>query len=190
MRGLENKVAIVTGAATLLGREVAAGLIERGVCVLLADIDEAGGESAAKQLGPRAAFCKTDVQDDAQIGHCVSKAVTHWGSIDFLVNLAAVYLDAGMQSPRSDWLTALNTNVASTAMLIQAVAPEMIKRGGGAIVNFGSISGHIAQANRWVYPATKAAILQLTRNAAADLAKDNIRVNSVSPGWVWSATFD
>jgi NAD(P)-dependent dehydrogenase (short-subunit alcohol dehydrogenase family) len=70
-------------------------------------------------------------------------------------------------------------------MLMQAARPHL-KKNKGAIVNFGSISAHVAQAGRWVYPVSKAAILQLTRNQALDLASDGIRVNSVSPGWTWS----
>lgn len=190
MRGLEGKVAIVTGAATLLGREVAGNLVGRGVRVVLADIDETGGAAAGKQLGAAACFCRTDVRDDGQIRACVDTAVARWGGLDFLVNLAAVYMDSGLRSARADWLTALDTNVASAAMMLQAVVPKMTARGGGSVVNFGSISGHVAQAHRWVYPASKAALLQLTRNAAADLAPHHIRVNAVSPGWVWSTPFE
>jgi NAD(P)-dependent dehydrogenase (short-subunit alcohol dehydrogenase family) len=70
------------------------------------------------------------------------------------------------------------------------VKPHMVKRGGGAVVNFGSISAKVAQTGRWLYPVTKAATLQLTRNEAMDLAPDKIRVNSVSPGWTWSRVMD
>jgi NAD(P)-dependent dehydrogenase (short-subunit alcohol dehydrogenase family) len=76
------------------------------------------------------------------------------------------------------------------AMFIQAVRPHMVAAGGGVIVNFSSGSGKIAQTGRWVYPASKAAIMQLTRSAALDLAPDRIRVNTVSPGWTWSSVMD
>jgi NAD(P)-dependent dehydrogenase (short-subunit alcohol dehydrogenase family) len=71
-------------------------------------------------------------------------------------------------------------------MMLKAVRPHMVRRGGGAVVNFGSISAKVAQHGRWLYPVSKAATLQLTRNEAMDLAGDKIRVNSVSPGWTWS----
>ena len=75
-------------------------------------------------------------------------------------------------------------------MMMKACRPHMIRRGGGAIVNFSSISAKVAQTGRWLYPVTKAAIAQLTRNMAMDLAPDRIRVNSVSPGWTWSRIMD
>src|SRR5438045_9279772 len=75
-------------------------------------------------------------------------------------------------------------------MMLKAVRPHMVKRGGGAVVNFGSISAKVAQTGRWLYPGTKAAILQLTRNEAMDLAADKIRVDSISPGWTWSRVMD
>jgi NAD(P)-dependent dehydrogenase (short-subunit alcohol dehydrogenase family) len=77
-------------------------------------------------------------------------------------------------------------NVVGGVMMLKAAHPHMVKRGGGAVVNFGSISAKVAQTGRWLYPVTKAAILQLTRNEAMDLAPEGIRVNAVSPGWTWS----
>ena len=81
---------------------------------------------------------------------------------------------------------ALNVNVVGGARLVRAVQPQMKRRGGGAIVNFGSVGGKAARVGRWVYPTSKAAIIHLTRCQAADLARDNIRVNSISPAWTWS----
>jgi hypothetical protein len=95
-------------------------------------------------------------------------------------------VDEGFASPRADWLESLDVNVASAVMCAKAVHPHMLRRGGGAIVNFTSISAKVAQTGRWLYPVSKAALVQLTRNMAMDLAVDNIRVNSVSPGWTWS----
>src|SRR5699024_4277940 len=81
-------------------------------------------------------------------------------------------------------------NVVGGVMMMKACQASMRKRGGGAIVNFGSISAKVAQTGRWLYPVSKAAILQLTRNMAMDLAADKIRVNAVSPGWTWSRIMD
>jgi NAD(P)-dependent dehydrogenase (short-subunit alcohol dehydrogenase family) len=102
------------------------------------------------------------------------------------VNGAATYLDDGLETTREDWLTAFDVNVVSGVQLTQRVAPHMAWRGGGAIVNFASISGKRAQPLFFVYSATKAAILGVTRNEALKLAEHGIRVNSVSPGWTWS----
>ena len=86
----------------------------------------------------------------------------------------------------AEWLESLDVNVVGAVMLMQA-AREQLALNRGAIVNFGSISSRVAQTGRWLYPVSKAAILQLTRNQAMDLAPDGIRVNAVSPGWTWSA---
>jgi NAD(P)-dependent dehydrogenase (short-subunit alcohol dehydrogenase family) len=186
MRGLDGKVAIVTGGATLIGARVAKRLADGGVRLVIADIDEAGGAAAAKTAGSGARFLRTDLRDDAQIAACVETAAKTFGGIDFLVNVACVYVDDALASSRQDWLTAFDVNVVGGVMLLKAARPHMVARGGGAVVNFGSISAKVAQTGRWLYPVTKAAILQLTRNEALDLAKDRIRVNSVSPGWTWS----
>ena len=95
-------------------------------------------------------------------------------------------MDEGFASTRADWLESANVNVASAVMMAKAVHPQLVEQGGGAIVNFTSISAKVAQTGRWLYPVHKAALVQLTRNMAMDLAGDNIRVNSVSPGWTWS----
>jgi len=186
MDGLAGKTAIVTGAATLIGATVAAALHARGVRVVLADIDVAGGQAAAGKLGAGALFVATDVSDDASIDACVAQALQHFGGIDLLVNLACSYVDDGLASTRADWHTTLGVNVVGTVMMSKACHPHMVARGGGAIVNFSSISAKVAQTGRWLYPVSKAAIAQLTRNMALDLAADGIRVNAVSPGWTWS----
>ena len=190
LRGLSGKTAIVTGGATMMGAAVVEALCAAGVRVVIADIDAEKGNAVAARLGDCVEFCLTDITRDEQIAACVALAVERFGSVDILVNLACTYLDEGLATKRADWLAALDVNLVSMAMFIQAVRPHMIAAGGGAIVNFSSGSGKVAQTGRWVYPASKAAILQLTRSAALDLAGDRIRVNSVSPGWTWSSIMD
>ena len=186
MRGLGGKIAIVTGGATLIGNAVVRGLRERDVKVAVADIDVAGGERLAAELGDGVLFVSTDIRDDAAIDRLVAATVEGFGGIDFLVNLATSYVDEGFASSRADWLESANVNVASAVMMAKAVHPQLVARGGGAIVNFTSISSKVAQTGRWLYPVHKAALVQLTRSMAMDLAADKIRVNSVSPGWTWS----
>ncbi len=186
MRGLEGKTAVVTGGATLIGAAVVRAFVAAGTRVAVADIDEEGGGRLADELGDAVLFSPTDIRDDAQLEQLVAATAARFGGIDFLVNLACSYVDEGFASPRADWLESLNVNVASAVMAAKAVHPHMLARGGGAIVNFASISSKVAQTGRWLYPVSKAAIVQLTRNMAMDLAADGIRVNSVSPGWTWS----
>ena len=185
MQGLKGKVAIVTGGATMIGAQVVRAFHREGTSVVVADIDAKGGQAVADELGDGVLFVKTDLADDGQIATCVGRAVAAFGGVDFLVNLACVYIDNAIQATRQDWLDSYNINVVGGVMMLKAVRPHMVKRGGGAVVNFGSISAKVAQTGRWLYPVTKAAILQLTRNEAMDLAADGIRVNTVSPGWTW-----
>lgn len=189
LEGLSGKTAIVTGGATLIGQAVVEAFHAAGALVMIADIDPAG-QQVAERLGGGVAFRRTDITDDAQIAACVADTVAPFGGVDFLVNLACSYVDHGLASTRADWLSTLDVNLVSAALFIQAVHPHMVKAGGGAVVNFTSGSGRIAQTGRWTYPASKAAMLQLTRSAAMDLAPDRIRVNSVSPGWTWSSIMD
>ena len=186
-KGLSGKSAIVTGGATLIGAAVVRALHESGVKVALADIDVPNGQAVADSCGQDVWFSATDITDDAQVHEFVDQAAKRHSGIDFLVNLACTYVDDGVNASRADWLMALNVNVASAAMMLKAAHPHMKKAGGGAVVNFTSISSKVAQTGRWLYPVSKAALVQLTRSMAMDLAPDNIRVNSVSPGWTWSA---
>ncbi|MBZ5719098.1 MAG: SDR family oxidoreductase [Acidobacteriia bacterium] len=190
MEGLQGKVAIVTGGATKIGAAVAQAFQRAGTKVVIADINDKDGQGVASALGKDALFVHTDLADDSQIANCVERTVAAFGGIDFLVNLACVYIDDALNASRKDWLDSYNVNVVGGVMLLKAVRPHMMKRGGGAVVNFGSISAKVAQTGRWLYPVTKAATLQLTRNEAMDLAGDKIRVNSISPGWTWSRVMD
>jgi NAD(P)-dependent dehydrogenase (short-subunit alcohol dehydrogenase family) len=190
MEDLEGRSAIVTGGSTIIGRAVVRELHAGGAAVTIADVDPAGGEELATELGERVLFTRTDITDDGRLEACVADAVARFGGLDIVVNLAATYLDEGVASPREDWLTALDVNVVSAVMLVRAAHPHLVRRGGGAVVNFTSISSKVAQTGRWLYPVSKAALVQLTRNMALDLAPDKIRVNSVSPGWTWSKVMD
>ena len=190
MEGLKGKVAIVTGGATMIGAAVVRAFQREGTNVVIADINDEAGKAVAGPLGKDVLFVKTDLADDAQIAACVERTAATFGGIDFLVNLACVYIDDAFKATRKDWLDSYNINVVGGVMMLKAVHPHMVKRGGGAVVNFGSISAKVAQTGRWLYPVTKAAIVQLTRNEAMDLAADKIRVNSVSPGWTWCRLMD
>jgi NAD(P)-dependent dehydrogenase (short-subunit alcohol dehydrogenase family) len=186
MGDLDGKVAIVTGGATLIGAKVIEAFVREGALVASADINEADGQRVADELGEAVLFRRTDITQDEQLDALVAATVEAFGGVDVLVNGAATYLDDGLETSRADWLTALDVNVVSGVQLIRRVAPLMKERGGGAVVNFASISGKRAQPLFFVYSVTKAAILGATRNEALKLAEHGIRVNSVSPGWTWS----
>lgn len=186
MRGLKDRVAIVPGGATKIGAAVVAAFRAAGTRVVVADINEATGRAMERD---GVAFIHCDLRDDASIAALVEGTVKRFGRIDFLVNVACSYLDNGATSTRAEWLESFDVNVVGAVLLMQAARAEL-KKNGGSIVNFGSISARVAQTGRWLYPVSKAAILQLTRNQAMDLAPDGIRVNAVSPGWTWSNIMD
>lgn len=185
---LKSKIAIVTGGGTLFGAAVAKTLATDGAKVIIVEINAESGAAAAKACNGE--FFHGDITDDSSILKLIETVISMWGRIDILVNLACSYDDAGADSTRAQWSNTLNVNVASTAMLGSAVRPHMAKQGGGSIINLTSISSSVAQTGRWIYPVSKAALVQLTRNMAMDYAADKIRVNSVSPGWTWSAIMD
>ena len=184
MAELAERVAIVTGGNSRLGFAVAEALHAAGASLVLAARDAVRGADKARELGERALFLATDVGDDSSIRACVEGTIERFGRVDILVNNAVVYTDGGLQSTRDQWLAALNVNVAGSAIFVREVAGRMTH--GGAVVNIGSIGGKFGAAGRAIYPASKAAILQLTKNQAMELAPRGIRVNSVSPGWTWS----
>lgn len=186
MESLHKRSVIITGGATLIGQALAEAFVAAGSQVAILDIDTAAGAALADRLGPAARFIATDITRDDQLQAAVARVEAQVGGIDILVNLACSYLDEGLASSRADWLTALDINLVSAVMATKAVHPALRRRGGGVIVNFSSISAEVAQTGRWLYPASKAAMRQLTRSMALDLAEAGIRVNSVSPGWTWS----
>ena len=188
--GLGGRTAIVTGGATIIGRSVVRTFVDEGASVVIADIDVEGGRSLADELGGAAAYVRTDITSDADCEACVAEAVERFGEVHCLVNLAVSYVDDGLDSSREDWLGALDVNVVGGVMMLKALLPHLRRAEGASVVNFASISAKVAQTGRWLYPASKAAIVQVTRSEAMDLAPDGIRVNSVSPGWTWSKVMD
>jgi 3-oxoacyl-[acyl-carrier protein] reductase len=186
---LDDKVAIVTGAARGLGADIAAGLHEAGARVVLADRDAEGGAACALALGEPALFQHTDLTRDEDIAACVAATLARWQQLDILVNCAVTYTEAGLDSTRAQWLEALNVNLVGAALLT-ARAAEAMTAPGGVVVNIGSIAGKFGGAGRALYPASKAALLQFTRSAAATLAPRGIRVLSVSPAWTWSPALE
>src|SRR2546425_13332022 len=177
MEGLKGKVAIVTGGATMIGAAVVRAFHHEGTRVVIADINDKDGQAVASALGKDVQFVKTDLADDAQIAGCVDQTVEKFGGIDFLINLACVYVDDALNSTRKDWLDSYNINVVGGVMMLKAVKPHMVKRGGGAVVNFGSISAKVAQTGRSLYLVTNAAILQQKHKEAIELAEGIMQVN-------------
>ncbi len=129
---LKGKVAIVTGGGTLFGAAVAQTLINDGAKVMIVEINAESGSAAAKNSG--ATFFHGDVTDDSSIVKLVDSAISTWGRVDILVNLACSYDDSGADSTRAQWTNTLNVNIASAAMLAGALRPHMAKQGGDQLL--------------------------------------------------------
>jgi NAD(P)-dependent dehydrogenase (short-subunit alcohol dehydrogenase family) len=184
---LANKVALVTGAADGIGAATAELFAAEGAAVILGDVDEAGGTAVRDRIaaaGGRARFVKADISSPPDAAALTAAAEEAFGRLDILVNNAATFVLKGIDASLADWHRSLDVNVIGTALVTQAAAEAMRRSGGGAIVNLASISSFVAQPLFVTYSATKAAILQMTRNLALDLAPHGIRVNCVCPGTI------
>jgi len=192
MRGLEGKVAIVTGGSSGIGRAVVEELVKYGVLVTFSGISEAGTQTEKELLGKgsNVEFVRGDMAEEGFCYKLAEEAVKKWGKVNILVNNAFSFIAKGLDASREDWLRMMCVGPIGYTTMSQAVVESMKKQGGGAIVNMSSISAHIAQTNRWTYNVAKGAVTQLTRCMALDLAPYNIRVNTVSPGWIWTREVD
>lgn len=178
MNRLKDKVAIVTGGAVGIGRATADLFAEEGARVVVANPMMPECESL------EALFVETDISNEDDCRRVCDEAVRAFGRIDILVNNAAVFILKGLEASVDDWHRSLSVNLVGTALMSKHASEHMKRSGGGSIVNLGSISSFVAQPSFVTYSATKAAILQMTRNMALDLAPFNIRVNCVCPGTI------
>jgi NAD(P)-dependent dehydrogenase (short-subunit alcohol dehydrogenase family) len=184
----DDRVIIVTGAASFVGEAIGRVLIEGGGWVILADRDAEHGPAVAERLGPRASFIATDVASDADLDRLIAAATGGFGRLDGFVGASANFEDERLASDRAMWQRVLDVNVASAAVATTKAAAAM--EAGGAIVHVASVSGHVSQPARVVYNVSKAALLMLVKSAGNHLASRGIRVNAVSPGWMWSRNIE
>lgn len=189
MNRLKGKVAVVTGGGSGIGRAICDLFAEEGAAVAIAEMDAKAGQEAAQAIrdrGGKAHFIQTDVANETSVKNMAAETVRNFGRIDLLVNNAAVFVLRGIDATPEEWRKVLDVNVMGPALAAKHVVPQMKKAGGGAIVNIASMSSFIAQPQFVTYNSSKAAIANMTRCMALDLAPDNIRVNAVAPGTVWT----
>lgn len=188
---LSGKTAIITGSTQGLGADIARVLARCGASVVIIGRNAEQGQQLCSQLieqGAAALYCQTDIQQDNDIDACIEQTLQRFGSLDILVNNACIYDDNGLESTRQQWHNTLGVNLISAAIFAQKAVVHM--KPGGVIVNLGSTGGKFGAAGRAIYPASKAAMLQLTKNLAVTLAPQKIRAVAVSPAWTWSPSVE
>lgn len=183
-----GKVAIVTGGASGIGCAIVEELCREGASVAFSGIS-AIGEMTAKELGAHGydvLFEQGDMCEEVFCQRLVAATLEKWGKINYLVNNAFSFIAKSLDATREDWERTFMVGPVGYATMVSFVAEPMRQQGGGAIVNMSSISAFIAQPHRWTYNAAKGAVHNLTKCMALDLAVYGIRVNSISPGWIWT----
>lgn len=183
---LDEKVAVITGAASGIGFGTAKRLAEAGASVVLLDIDKSGGEKAAEEIlniGGKAKFYRCDVTSSIDCKKVTEDIIQDFGRIDILFNNAGIIIRKNIVDlTEEEWDQVLNVNLKTIYLLSHQVIPYMIKKGGGNIVNTGSGWGLKGGPNAAAYCASKGGVVNLTRAMAIDHGKNNIRVNCVCPG--------
>jgi len=182
---LDQKTALVTGAANGIGRATAEAFLREGATVVLADVDAEAGRAAADALGERAHFERLDVTDADAVEAVVAGVVARYGRLDVLVNNAGIVRDARLVKMTLDeWQAVLDVNLKGVFLCGQAAARVMSEQGSGVILNASSVVGLYGNFGQSNYVATKAGVIGMTKTWARELGRKGVRVNAVAPGFI------
>jgi len=188
---LQNKIAIITGAGSGIGRGIALAFVKEGAKVVIVDWSEESGKETAEQIkkeNGEAIFIKTDVSKTADIEQMVKICLDKFGRVDILVNNAGIYRTCNLhEMPEEDWDKIIDVNLKSVFLGSKRVIPEMLKQGKGKIVNTASIAGLVGFAQSGAYCASKGGIIALTKEMVLEYAPKRINVNCICPGVIKTA---
>ena len=192
MRRLKGKVAVVTGAADGIGKAISEAMAAEGASVFLGDIQDEKGDGVTANIcktGAKAEYRHCDVSSPEDVQALVGAAINECGKIDVMVNNAAIAI-GGMplhEMTIEQWDKLTSVNLSSVFYSCKAVLPHMIKANQGVIINMASAQGHIGLDGWTAYSGCKGAVMSMTRQMAVEFGKNNIRVNSISPGTIETA---
>lgn len=191
MNRLKDKVCIITGAASGLGKSIAWKFSEEGAAVVILDFNEKEGQRFAQELtknGVPSTFLQTNVTESEHWTNSVAAVIEKYGRIDVLVNNTGIFKDGNaLTSSEEDFKNILDVNVNGTYLGMKAVLPQMLRQKKGSIVNIASEAGLIAIRNQIAYNTSKAAVIMMTKSVAVDFATDGIRANCICPGRMHTA---
>ena len=180
---LQDKVAIVTGAATGIGEGIAQLFVSEGAHVFMLDRDAARNEEAARALPGNATAIACDVRDSKQIENAVESVLQRFGRIDILINNAGIYpRQEFLGMTEEQWDEMQDTNLKSIFRFCRAVLPHMTQRGFGKVVNISSVTFHVGSSNLSHYVASKGGVIGFTRSVAREMGSHGVFVNCITPG--------
>lgn len=182
----DNRVALVTGGASGIGRAVVARLVQEGARVIVWDVDEARLQSCAQALGASVLVQKVDVTQEAAIDPAMAEAIAWAGQLDILVNGAGIVGPSGpfWQVDTAAWERVMRINLFGTFLVSRAACPHLIARGWGRIVNVASVTANEGPKDLAPYAASKAGVVGLTKSMGKDLAQSGVLVNAVTPALI------
>jgi 2-hydroxycyclohexanecarboxyl-CoA dehydrogenase len=184
--GLKEKIVIVSGGASNIGREISLGFVKEGAQLVIAEIDMAQGKKVveeAKAFGNEPLLCEADVTDMKQVEAMVEKTISKFGRIDILVNnVGWVFERPFLEKPRDEWEKEVSINFWGTLNCIRATIGHMVKQEYGKIVSIGSDAGRMGEYNQEVYSACKAGVIAMSKSLARAFGRHGININVVSAG--------